>query len=218
MELDKIYLGDAYELIKGIPDKSIDCIITDPPYEFSGNKKWFGKADKYLSGNVRGVADLVNDENLTQGIRTEMLDEWCRVMKQINIFIFCNKWQMFDYLKYFQKDRGCNFEILVWAKTNPMPLANNAYVHDKEFCLNFWEKGAKRGKCTGFDLLKTVYNLPINQKDKREFEHQTCKPLAMVENLVEIGTQEGGGYLGYFYGERDNRSRLREQEPPLLGL
>ena len=27
-----IYLGDAYELIKQIPDKSIDLILTDPPY------------------------------------------------------------------------------------------------------------------------------------------------------------------------------------------
>ena len=34
MELDKIYQGDAYELIKQIPDKSIDLVILDPPYEF----------------------------------------------------------------------------------------------------------------------------------------------------------------------------------------
>ena len=34
MELNKIYNGDAYELIKQIPDKSIDLIVTDPPYEF----------------------------------------------------------------------------------------------------------------------------------------------------------------------------------------
>lgn len=26
--------GDAYELIRGIPDKSVDLIMTDPPYEF----------------------------------------------------------------------------------------------------------------------------------------------------------------------------------------
>lgn len=35
MELNKIYLGDAYELIKQIPDKSIDLIVTDPPYELN---------------------------------------------------------------------------------------------------------------------------------------------------------------------------------------
>ena len=31
MELNNIYLGDCYELIKQVPDKSIDLIITDPP-------------------------------------------------------------------------------------------------------------------------------------------------------------------------------------------
>ena len=33
MEIDKIYLGDCLELMKEIPDKSIDCIICDLPYE-----------------------------------------------------------------------------------------------------------------------------------------------------------------------------------------
>lgn len=41
MEIDKIICGDAYELIKSIPDKSIDCIITDPPYEYDEKIKWF---------------------------------------------------------------------------------------------------------------------------------------------------------------------------------
>ena len=33
MELNKIYNEDCYEAIKKIPDKSIDLIVTDPPYE-----------------------------------------------------------------------------------------------------------------------------------------------------------------------------------------
>lgn len=32
LELNKIYLGDCFELMKEIPDKSVDCILTDPPY------------------------------------------------------------------------------------------------------------------------------------------------------------------------------------------
>lgn len=31
--LNKITLGDCYELIKLLPDKSIDLIVTDPPYD-----------------------------------------------------------------------------------------------------------------------------------------------------------------------------------------
>ena len=36
MELNKIYLGDCYELIKQMQDKSVDLIVTDPPYEIIG--------------------------------------------------------------------------------------------------------------------------------------------------------------------------------------
>lgn len=32
MELNTIYNEDCYEWIKTLPDKSIDLIITDPPY------------------------------------------------------------------------------------------------------------------------------------------------------------------------------------------
>lgn len=32
--INTIQFGDCYELIKTIPDKSIDLILTDPPYEF----------------------------------------------------------------------------------------------------------------------------------------------------------------------------------------
>lgn len=29
----KLYQGDCLEIMKDIPDKSVDCVITDPPYE-----------------------------------------------------------------------------------------------------------------------------------------------------------------------------------------
>ena len=32
IDLNKIYLGDCLSLLPNIPDKSVDCIICDPPY------------------------------------------------------------------------------------------------------------------------------------------------------------------------------------------
>lgn len=32
MELDKVYLGDALEVIRTFPDESVDCVVTSPPY------------------------------------------------------------------------------------------------------------------------------------------------------------------------------------------
>lgn len=37
--LNKITLGDSYMLIKNIPDNSIDLIIIDPPYKFTGGRE-----------------------------------------------------------------------------------------------------------------------------------------------------------------------------------
>lgn len=33
--INNVILGDCYEVIKSIPDKSIDCIYTDIPYLYS---------------------------------------------------------------------------------------------------------------------------------------------------------------------------------------
>ena len=38
MELNKIYHMDAFEGLKLIPDKSIDMVLTDPPYGTTENK------------------------------------------------------------------------------------------------------------------------------------------------------------------------------------
>ena len=37
----ELYCGDCVEIMKGLPDNSVDCIVTDPPYGIDFmNKKW----------------------------------------------------------------------------------------------------------------------------------------------------------------------------------
>jgi DNA modification methylase len=43
----KLYLGDCLEVMKSIPDKSIDAVITDPPYNI-GKAEW-DKIDDYIN-------------------------------------------------------------------------------------------------------------------------------------------------------------------------
>ena len=54
LEINKIHLGDSYELIKQIPDKSIDLVIIDPPYGINADKGVggdnLGKVRKYQGG------------------------------------------------------------------------------------------------------------------------------------------------------------------------
>ena len=55
---NNIYLGDAYELIKQLKDKSVDLIITDPPYEFgTGGIKTGLFKDRENSGTYQDIHD-----------------------------------------------------------------------------------------------------------------------------------------------------------------
>lgn len=178
MEKNNIYLGDAYELIKKIPDKSVDLIVTDPPYQIDGLHKDTG----ILKGRKNSHNSQLRDNNLGDGINLSILDEFVRVMKKTNIYLWCNKEQIYDYLTYFVKEKKCNFEIIVWAKPNPAPFTNGHYLKDKEYCLFFWEKGVKLGG--DYHSLKTYYVKGTNTYDKDNYLHPTIKPIDIIENLI----------------------------------
>jgi hypothetical protein len=38
LEIDRIYCGDCLDLMREIPDKSVDLVLTDPPYGTTGNE------------------------------------------------------------------------------------------------------------------------------------------------------------------------------------
>ena len=186
MEINTIHLGDAYELIKQVPDKSVDLIVTDPPYQF-GDSGWGAENDgKWYS---RQYAKEIADETLANGIDISILNEFVRVLNKVNIYIWCNKAQIYDYLTFFVKEKKCNFEIIVWSKTNPSPFLNGNYLKDKEYCLYFWESGAmcKPSVSTG----RTVYVTNVNKADKEKYGHPTIKPESIIENLIKNSC--GGG-------------------------
>ena len=136
---NNIYLGDAYQLIKEIPDKSIDLIVTDPPYDIEGIH---GSGILKTRGKAPSFHKELQENALDKGIDLKILDDFVRVMKKINVYIWCNKNQIYDYMTYFVKERNCSFEILIWAKENPIPFCGTHYLVDKEYCLYFWEQGA----------------------------------------------------------------------------
>lgn len=187
MEINKIYCGNAYELIKQMQDKSVDLIVTDPPYKIEGLRS-NGHGILAKRGGYDYEREML-ESGLGNGIDLSILDELVRVMKKINIYIWCNKEQIYDYLTYFVKERKCNWEMIIWAKDNPPPFLNGHYLKDKEYCLYFWEKGIKV-KPT-FKTGKTVYLSKTNVSDKNNFGHPTIKDIEIIENLISNSC--GGG-------------------------
>ena len=187
MELNEIYLGDAYKLIKEVPDKSVDLIVTDPPYDIA-QIQGSGIMKTRKAGNF---SREIQENGLDKGIDFSILKEFVRVLKKINVYIWCNKNMILPLLKYFVEEKGCNYEILIWAKDNPIPFCGTHYLVDKEYCLYFWEQGATIN--IPFERAKTVYLSKTNREDKNNYDHPTIKPIDIIENL--IANSSGGGCI-----------------------
>lgn len=209
IELDKIYNTDCLEGLRQLPDKCVDLVVTDPPYllETSGagifgkksddyakkrllvNKKWYTNGERYVMKNIDGMK---------QGISNEYLDELCRVMKKINIYLFCSQKQIIQYLDYFANGLGCNWNLITWHKDNVIPSCGNKYLTDTEYCLFFREKGVR--VFGNYDTKRTYYVTHTNKKDKDLYGHPTIKPLEIIRNLIINSSEVGGAILDPFMG------------------
>jgi len=175
--LNKITYGDAYELIKQIPDKSVDMIYTDIPYLLvtggcSENSK--------LATSVKAMKREL--KNIDSGIDYSIFEDFIRVSKLLNCYIWCSRLQVPDILNYFIS-RDYLFDIFVWCKTNPIPVINNKLLSDVEYCLYFRDKGVQMNNC--YALKSKWYISPINQKDKAKYWHPTIKPAELVARHIQ---------------------------------
>ena len=203
----QIICGDAYKLIKEIPDKSIDLVYTDVPYLYKNGGGGNSEISKRIIAKTQSIKDISN------GIDYSILDEFKRVLKKLNLFIWCSKMQIIDILNYFA---DYNFEILVWCKTNPQPTTNNVWLPDVEYCLYFREKGVKLND--GYDLKSKWYLGAINQRDKKLYNHPTIKPLDLVERHIKETTQVGDVVLDAFLGSGTTAVACKELERNFIGF
>lgn len=142
--------------------------------------------------------DELEEYGITSSIDISILQEFVRVLKNINIYIWCNHKQIPMYLDFFVKKYKCSFDIIIWNKTNAMPLYSNKYLTDKEYCLYF----RKGGYCNpqSYEDAKTVYYQPINIEDKKLFEHPTIKPKNIIDALVRNSTKPNDVVADFFMG------------------
>ena len=205
--INKITLGDSYELIKNIPDNSIDCIYVDIPYvmTFSGGGNMKQKLGDYIKNEV---------ENISNGIDYSIFDEFIRVMKNINCFIWCSKNQILDIMNWFNK-YDVDMNILTWTKTNPIPFGSSIWLSDIEYCLHFYKEA---GFNIGWENKKKNYSSPINNKDKELYRHPTIKPLECVKGHLLNMTKENDIVLDCFCGSGTTCVAAKELNRKFIGI
>ncbi|WP_370747110.1 DNA-methyltransferase [Faecalibacillus intestinalis] len=161
------------ELMKNLPDKSIDLTLTDIPYDHvNRDSNGLRKLDK-------GKADIItfNIDNF--------LNELYRITKG-TIIIFCGINQLSQIYSWFsekQKAHKGTVRHLVWQKTNPSPM-NGQYIYLSGIEDAIWFKN--KGSVFNARCKNTVFKHPCG----RSKLHPTEKNHNLIKELILDNSNE----------------------------
>ena len=189
-----IYNTDCLQYMHTMPDKSVDLIVTDPPYEV---------ATQAGSGSLSSSVDRVGHNLIQAGISDgydirKFGKEFIRIMKNINIYVWCNKVQIPDYLDFYVNENKCKFDILCWHKYNSIPTYHGKYLSDTEYCL-FFHRGVGANPRNKTDA-QTYIVSKMNTSDSKKYGHPTVKPLEFTQKLIRNSSSKGDVVFDPFMG------------------
>lgn len=186
--------GDCLELMKNIPDKSVDMVLTDPPYE---NDNHGGGKTELAQRKL--VKDLHIDF-MSKGFDYDTcFKEMLRICKTPNFLIFCSNKQITKIMSWFETNtKNTSVTLLVWNKTNPSPLCNGKYLSDIEFIVYVRGKGATFNNDTPFEYKHKCYTSPIVSNKNRL--HPSQKPIELLERYIRLHSKEEDTILDCFMG------------------
>lgn len=196
--------GDCVEMMRQIPDSSVDLLLTDPPYNLGLFMKGRGTNMGKLRANhfaVSGWDQLGTDEWVSS--MDAFFEGASRVMKRrgsMIVFMSLIKVQSIIDLAvkhgFYYKTTG------IWHKTNPMPRNMNLqFVNSTEAWLYFTFDAAtgtfnNKGKVE-HDFVETSV-VPLTEK--KLGKHPTQKPLGLMKHFIELLTNTGDVVFDPFMG------------------
>jgi len=191
LELNRIYNMDCLEGMKLIPDKSIDLVVTDPPYKFENKGGGFYADNK---STKREYLDNLRTIKCTEFEPILFLETLKPKMKKFYGYFFCNKSLIEDYIK-FARDNKYNFDVLVMAKSNPIPSYNNHHLSDLEYIVMIRERGSYFSKHKKIDDYRKFFITSCHKGI-----HPAEKPVSLIERYIRVSSRKGDTVLDPFMG------------------
>jgi DNA modification methylase len=195
---NKLLNGDCLELMKSIPDKSIDMVLTDPPYLHikGGNKGWVGKS--YLFQNKQRFNDSYINTDMSDFGKLqiyEFLDIVKIKQKKMNAIIFCSELQLQYYFNWILINKY-KYNLLVWDKGTKTIMNRNRYISNLEYIIRIYESKSK------FNSISINEYYTKNKQIKADTNklHNTQKPLELINQFIELHSNENDLILDCFAG------------------
>ena len=218
-------LGDCLEVMKDIPDASVDAIITDPPYGTTACK-WdsvipFDLMWEQLNRVIKpnGAIVLFGSEPFSSALRMSNIKnykyDWIWEKSQGVNFAQCNHMPMsvYETISVFGK-----FGMSKNAKVQPIYNPQNLIILNKN----------KKAKTTtehrvcdnNKDHIQKYGNYPrqIQRFSSERGLHPTQKPIALMEYLIKTYTNEGEVVLDFTMGSGSTGVAAKNLNRNFIGI
>lgn len=214
LPLNQIIQGDCIEILNSLPEKSIDLIFADPPYNLQLSQElWRPNLTKVDA--VDDTWDQFSSFEEYEAFTRAWLSACRRVLKDTATIWVIGSYHNIYRVGVVLQDLG--FWILndiVWVKTNPMPNFRGVRFTNAHETL-LWaqkRKGARYTfnyqdmKALNDDLqMRSDWVLPLCTGDERvKFDgrkaHSTQKPEALLYRVILSSSNPGDVVLDPFFG------------------
>ena len=213
--------GDCLEVMKSIPDGSVDAIITDPPYGTTACK-WDTVIDFDLMWEqlkrvikVNGAIVLFGSEPFSSTLRMSNIKnyryDWVWVKEQGTGFLNSKKQPLKN-----------NEQICVFYKKQPlynpqMRKGFKPYKTKKGGLTDNYRKDSVSEVITESDGERYPLNTLTFTRDKSK-QHPTQKPVALMEYLIKTYTNEGELVLDFTIGSGTTGVACKNLNREFIGI
>ena len=212
-----IFNEDCLEVLRSIPENSIDMIFADPPYMLSNGG--FTCHNGKMADVNKGKWDKSNGFGSDTTFHNEWISACRRILKpEATIWISGTYHSIYQCGYLLQKNKFHILNDITWFKPNASPnLSCRFFTASHETIL--WARKDKRAKHTfnynemknGLfpeDKLKkensqmrSVWSIPAPKSAEKEYgKHPTQKPLDLLKRIVLASTKENNIVLDPFCG------------------
>lgn len=136
----------CFDFLKTTPDKSVDLVLIDPPYEVSRDTNFqSGEPKGADTDRFRVSMDFGEWDNNFTGLDL-VIKECYRLLKDGGTLIcFYDLWKLTTLKHYFELANFKQLRFIEWVKTNPVPLNSktNYLTNSREIAIVGVKKGSR---------------------------------------------------------------------------
>ena len=133
-------------------------------------------------------------------------------MKKFYGYFFCNKTLVEEYIR-FARENKFQYDVLVMAKSNPIPAYNNHHLSDLEYIIMIREKGSYFSKHKEIDDYRKFYLTSC-----KKGLHPAEKPVDLLKRFVKVSSKEDDTILDPFMGSGTTGVACKELNRNFIGI